>query len=43
MPKTCRTVEYFFEMTNQTVAPDGVERMGLVINGMYIDKCVIQS
>lgn len=33
MPKTCRTVEYFFEMTNQTVSPDGIERMGLVING----------
>lgn len=33
MPKTCRTVEYNFEITNQTVAPDGIPRIGLVING----------
>lgn len=32
-PKTCRTREYFFEVSNTTIAPDGVERIGLVING----------
>ncbi|CAK4033978.1 hypothetical protein AC578_435 [Lecanosticta acicola] len=32
-PKTCRVREYHFEMTNITIAPDGVPRMGLVING----------
>lgn len=32
-PKTCRTVEYTLEITNTTIAPDGVERMGLLING----------
>lgn len=32
-PKTCRTVEYNFVISNTTVAPDGVERIGLVVNG----------
>jgi FtsP/CotA-like multicopper oxidase with cupredoxin domain len=32
-PKTCRTVEYTLEISNTTIAPDGVERLGLLING----------
>ncbi|KAM0724017.1 hypothetical protein Q7P37_001008 [Cladosporium fusiforme] len=32
-PKTCRTREYFLEISNTTIAPDGVERVGLLING----------
>lgn len=32
-PDTGRTVEYFFEMVNTTLAPDGVERIVLTING----------
>jgi FtsP/CotA-like multicopper oxidase with cupredoxin domain len=32
-PKTCRTVEYNLVITNTTIAPDGVERLGLLING----------
>lgn len=32
-PKTCRTREYFLEISNTTVAPDGVPRIGLTING----------
>jgi FtsP/CotA-like multicopper oxidase with cupredoxin domain len=32
-PKTCRTVEYHMAISNTTIAPDGVPRIGLVING----------
>lgn len=32
-PKTCRTVEYNLVISNTTIAPDGVERIGLLING----------
>ncbi|KAK5167025.1 uncharacterized protein LTR77_007754 [Saxophila tyrrhenica] len=32
-PKTCRTVEYFWTIKNETISPDGVPRMGLVIEG----------
>ncbi|KAF1984824.1 multicopper oxidase [Aulographum hederae CBS 113979] len=31
-PKTCNVVEYFFEITNTTLAPDGVERIVLLVN-----------
>lgn len=33
MPITCQTREYNFEITNTTISPDGIERLGLVING----------
>ncbi|KAK8189901.1 Cupredoxin [Phyllosticta capitalensis] len=33
VPKTCRTVEYTFVVGNTTISPDGVPRIGLVING----------
>jgi FtsP/CotA-like multicopper oxidase with cupredoxin domain len=32
-PKTCRTVHYNFDITNTTIAPDGVPRMALLVNG----------
>ncbi|KAF2001928.1 carbohydrate-binding module family 18 [Amniculicola lignicola CBS 123094] len=32
-PKTCKTVYYTLDITNTTIAPDGVERIGLLING----------
>lgn len=32
-PKTCRTVEYTLEITNTTIAPDGISRIGLTVNG----------
>ncbi|KAL1625996.1 hypothetical protein SLS56_007054 [Neofusicoccum ribis] len=33
VPKTCRTVEYTLEITNTTVAPDGIPRIALLVNG----------
>ncbi|KAL2353497.1 Cupredoxin [Cryomyces antarcticus] len=33
VPKTCRTVEYTLTVSNTTIAPDGVERIALLING----------
>ena len=33
LPQTCATKEYFFEITNTTISPDGIERIGLVVNG----------
>ncbi|EME88044.1 uncharacterized protein MYCFIDRAFT_28515 [Pseudocercospora fijiensis CIRAD86] len=33
MPITCRTREYNFVITNTTIAPDGVERLALLVNG----------
>ncbi|KAF2640242.1 hypothetical protein P280DRAFT_428127 [Massarina eburnea CBS 473.64] len=33
VPNTGVTVEYWFEVTNTTAAPDGVERMILAVNG----------
>lgn len=32
-PKTCRTVYYEFDITNGTVAPDGIERIAFMVNG----------
>jgi FtsP/CotA-like multicopper oxidase with cupredoxin domain len=32
-PKTCNVVTYEFEITNTTISPDGIERLGLLING----------
>lgn len=32
-PKTCRTVHYELDITNGTVAPDGIERIAFLING----------
>lgn len=32
-PITCRTVYYNFDITNTTIAPDGVERNALTVNG----------
>ncbi|KAF2800148.1 multicopper oxidase [Melanomma pulvis-pyrius CBS 109.77] len=32
-PKTCRTVYYNFDITNTTIAPDGIPRMALLVNG----------
>ncbi|OJD30305.1 extracellular dihydrogeodin oxidase laccase [Diplodia corticola] len=32
-PKTCKTVEYTFEITNTTIAPDGISRIALLVNG----------
>jgi hypothetical protein len=32
-PITCRTVYYNFDITNTTVAPDGIRRMALLVNG----------
>ncbi|KAH9810773.1 multicopper oxidase [Teratosphaeria destructans] len=33
MPQTCQTVEYFWEITNTMISPDGVSREALLING----------
>ncbi|KAH3919116.1 hypothetical protein HBI56_100110 [Parastagonospora nodorum] len=32
-PKTCRTVYYNFDVTNTTLAPDGIPRIVLAVNG----------
>ncbi|KAF2396900.1 hypothetical protein EJ06DRAFT_177362 [Trichodelitschia bisporula] len=32
-PKTCRVVSYSIDITNSTIAPDGITRMALLING----------
>ncbi|KAF2716845.1 multicopper oxidase [Polychaeton citri CBS 116435] len=32
---TCNVVEYHLTITNETIAPDGVERLGLLINGQF--------
>jgi FtsP/CotA-like multicopper oxidase with cupredoxin domain len=32
-PITCNVVTYEFELTNTTFSPDGIERLGLVVNG----------
>jgi FtsP/CotA-like multicopper oxidase with cupredoxin domain len=32
-PKTCRTVYYNFDITNTTLAPDGIPRIVLTVNG----------
>lgn len=32
-PKTCRKVYYEFDITNGTVAPDGIERIAFLVNG----------
>ncbi len=32
-PKTCKTREFFWTITNQTVSPDGIDRVGLVVEG----------
>lgn len=34
-PDTGVTREYWFDIQNTTVSPDGYERMGLVINGTF--------
>ncbi|KAK8152597.1 Cupredoxin [Phyllosticta citrichinensis] len=33
VPKTCRTVDYTLVVTNTTISPDGVPRIGLLVNG----------
>ncbi|KAL1639188.1 hypothetical protein SLS58_008156 [Diplodia intermedia] len=33
VPDTGVTVEYWFDVTNTTVSPDGIERMALTVNG----------
>ncbi|KAK4992809.1 hypothetical protein LTR66_006191 [Elasticomyces elasticus] len=35
MPITCRTVYYDFTITNSTIAPDGIERIGLLVNNQF--------
>lgn len=32
-PITCRTREYTLKVTNTTIAPDGIERLALLVNG----------
>jgi FtsP/CotA-like multicopper oxidase with cupredoxin domain len=32
-PKTCRTVHYNLDITNTTLAPDGIKRIALTVNG----------
>lgn len=32
-PKTCRTVHYNLDITNTTIAPDGIARIALTVNG----------
>ncbi|KAF9700228.1 hypothetical protein EKO04_001632 [Ascochyta lentis] len=32
-PKTCRTVHFNLDITNTTIAPDGIERIALTVNG----------
>ena len=32
-PKTCKTVEYWWTITAETVSPDGVPRLGMIVNG----------
>jgi hypothetical protein len=32
-PITCKVVTYTFDITNTTVSPDGIERLGLLVNG----------
>ncbi|QIX01866.1 hypothetical protein AMS68_007383 [Peltaster fructicola] len=34
-PKTCRTVEYNFTVSGAMIAPDGVERYAMLINGQF--------
>lgn len=34
-PITCNVVTYDFEITNATISPDGIERIGLVVNGQF--------
>ncbi|EMC99490.1 hypothetical protein BAUCODRAFT_57035, partial [Baudoinia panamericana UAMH 10762] len=33
IPQTCVVREYFFEIQNTTISPDGIERIALVVNG----------
>ena len=33
VPKTCNVVTYEFEITNTTHSPDGIQRLGLLVNG----------
>ena len=40
-PDTGVTREYWFEVQNSTVAPDGVERIGLSINGSIPGPTII--
>ena len=39
-PTTCRTVHYNLNITNTTVAPDGVERIALTINGQMLGPVI---
>ena len=42
-PVTGRTVSYYLEITNDTVAPDGVSRKGSLINGQYPGPTIIAN
>ena len=33
VPKTCKTVEYYWTITEETVSPDGVARTAFLVNG----------
>ncbi|KAI5203887.1 hypothetical protein E4T39_03894 [Aureobasidium subglaciale] len=35
VPKTCNTVEYSLDLTECTIAPDGISRKALCINGQF--------
>jgi hypothetical protein len=42
-PVTGRTVSYHLEITNVTVAPDGLSRIGSLINGRYPGPTIIAN
>jgi hypothetical protein len=42
-PVTGRTVSYHLEITNATIAPDGLSRMGALINGRYPGPTIIAN
>jgi hypothetical protein len=42
-PVTGRTVSYHLEITNATIAPDGLSRMGALINGQYPGPTIIAN
>jgi hypothetical protein len=42
-PVTGRTVSYHLEITNATVAPDGLSRMGALINGQYPGPTIVAN
>ena len=42
-PDTGVVVEYWFELVNSTLAPDGVERITLTVNGTFPGPTIIAN